>query len=147
LPLALFIDGVSYSQVDTAIGFWFVNLITGARYLVAVLRKALLCECGCKGWCSLAEVFSFIHWSLKGLSEGVFPSRRHDGREFRASDRKRAEVAGQPLQGRAALLCIKGDWSEYAHSFGFPSWNDGLRPCFACNCSKDNMMHVEVLMV
>ena len=109
LPVALYIDGVAYSQVDTAIGFWFVNLISGARYLIAVLRKASLCECGCRGWCSLAEVFKFVHWSMLALSEGVFPSRRHDGLEFRGSEAKRAELAGHPSKAEQfSFACTRG---------------------------------------
>ena len=51
MPFALFVDGVGYSLVDAVIGFWLVNLISGARFLFAVLRKKTICRCGCKGWC------------------------------------------------------------------------------------------------
>ena len=40
---------------------------------------------------------------------------------------------------RAALLSVKDDWAEYALTLGFPAWNDLVRPCFACNCSPQNM--------
>ena len=49
------------------------------------------------------------------------------------------------MRARYCLLYIKGDWSEYASTFGFPTWADSLRPCFACNVSKDDMSeHVGV---
>ena len=49
-PVNLFIDGVRYSLTDTVIGFWFVDVLSGKRYLFATLRKRLVCECGCKIW-------------------------------------------------------------------------------------------------
>ena len=39
LPVGVFVDGVPYSHVDGCIGWWIVNLITGARLLFATLRK------------------------------------------------------------------------------------------------------------
>ena len=42
LPLNLFVDGVVYSLTDSVVGFWFINVITGRRYLFAVIRKRLL---------------------------------------------------------------------------------------------------------
>jgi hypothetical protein len=48
-PVSLYIDGVPYSLTDSVIGFWFVNEVTGRRYLIAALRKKLVCTCGCRG--------------------------------------------------------------------------------------------------
>ena len=49
-PFNLFVDGVAYSLTDTVIGFWLINQITGKRHLFCVVRKKLICTCGCKGW-------------------------------------------------------------------------------------------------
>ena len=57
LPLDLYIDAVPYSHLDSAIGCWLINHITGQRYLFLVLRKRFLCQCGCRGWCTLYAVF------------------------------------------------------------------------------------------
>ena len=40
--------------------------------------------------------------------------------------------AGQAMLVKFACLFVKGDWAEFAHTLGLPTWNDGLRPCFAC---------------
>lgn len=40
------------------------------------------------------------------------------------------------------LLHIKADWAELAHTFGFPQWGDGLRPCFLCNSYIANMYKI-----
>ena len=44
---------------------------------------------------------------------------------------------------RAAVLFVKGDWSEYVTSFGLPSWQDARRPCFACNASGSGLKDFE----
>ena len=61
LPVALYMDAVPYSQTDSVIGFWFVNLISGMRHLFLVMRKRMCCRCGCRGWCSFFPVFKYIH--------------------------------------------------------------------------------------
>ena len=43
------------------------------------------------------------------------------------------------MQYIACILYVKGDWAEYAGTLGLPNWNDGLRPCFGCNCDLDDM--------
>ena len=44
LPVALYIDGM--------IGLDIVNMVSGARRVVAVLRNSANCQCGCQGWCT-----------------------------------------------------------------------------------------------
>jgi len=138
-PLGLFIDGVEYSQQDSVIGFWFVCLVTGARWLTATLRKQTLCDCGCRGWDTLREVMSVIAWSVRAFREGVWPSTRHDGTHWRPSETDRAQAAGKAMRFPCVLVHIRGDWSEYANTLGMPGWHDGLRPCYKCNCSTCTM--------
>ena len=64
LPFSLFVDGVPYSQLDSVVGFWLVNMITGGRTLLAALRKRRACGCGCRGWCSFYQIFSLLKWSF-----------------------------------------------------------------------------------
>jgi hypothetical protein len=138
VPLALFIDGVPYSITDSVIGFWLICVATGKRYLFATLRKRLLCKCGCRGWCTLRAIFMVIVWSLTALAQGVFPTRRHDG-EWKPSDDARARKGGQVMPYKAAVIYLKGDWCEFSTTLGFPSWNDGLRPCYECACCGPEM--------
>eukprot|EP00974_Lingulodinium_polyedra_P029610 2853052-Lingulodinium_polyedra.AAC.1 len=30
---------------------------------------------------------------------------------------------------------VKGDWAEFAHTLGFPTWANHGNPCFACRCA------------
>ena len=140
LPFNLFIDGVPYSHTDGVIGFWLINVVTGRRYLFLVVRKKLLCECGCKGWCTFHAVFKYINWFLTAMARKAMPLGRHDNQPWDLPlDAERTESAGYPLRFRIALLFIKGDWAEYASTLGFPPWNDSIRPCFACNAELLNM--------
>jgi hypothetical protein len=137
--MRIFLDGVPYSISDSVIGIWLVNLLTGRRYLSVAIRKKLLCDCGCRGWCSLYRIFKFIHWWCVALAEGANPSTRHDQRPWTPLDPVRSANAGAALRFRACILFTKGDWVELATSLGIPSHNDGLIPCFKCNASSISM--------
>ena len=47
LPLAVYVDGVPYKKRESFVGFWDVNMLTGAWILRALLRKAEYCDCEC----------------------------------------------------------------------------------------------------
>lgn len=139
MPLALYADGVPYSHVDSAVGFWICNVLSGSRHLLLVLRKRLACHCGCKGWCSFSMIFRWLAWSIAALAAGVWPQKRHDGTDWRPEDEKRRENAGQRFKSPCCLLYIKGDWSEYCGTFGFPTWGSTMRPCLYCSCSSTSL--------
>ena len=83
--------------------------------------------------CSLASDGDWLPWQwvpgqLKSLMAS--PSRKAIGRTGPAKN----------YLPKRAVLYITGDWGEFVHSLGFPSWNDGLRPCWACaGCGEDLM--------
>ena len=131
IPAAIYVDAVPYSQTDSLIGWWLVNLISQKRYLYCVVRKRNSCRCGCRGWCTFRPIWELTRWSLAALADGRYPALRFDG-AWRDSDSKRIALAGQPMRYRMVVLYVKGDWSEYASTLGLPAWNDGIRPCFEC---------------
>eukprot|EP00969_Alexandrium_andersonii_P041611 1823789-Alexandrium_andersonii.AAC.1 len=57
---------------------------------------------------------------------GKWPSRRHDNSGFAPSDADRGRNAGQSPGWRACCLYLKGDWSEFAHTFAYPTWPSNL---------------------
>ena len=132
VPIDVYLDFVPYTITDSVLGVWVHNIITNRRYLVAVLRKRTLCTCGCKGWCSFHSLFAALTWSLRSLAHGRWPNARHDGEAWGTMDVDRARRAGEVMPLKAAVLYIRGDWAEYAHTLGLPAWNDGLRPCYEC---------------
>ena len=139
LPTALFIDGVPYSQTDSAVGVWLINLVTGSRHMIALIRKRITCKCGCRGWDTFFPLFQYLAWALRVMAEGVFPATRHDGTAWGHSDANRQHAVGRTLRAKAVLLHIKGDWVEFCQQFGFPTWSSGFRPCFCCAASGDRM--------
>ena len=74
IPLALYIDAVKYTINDGVLGFYVYNMLTGCRWLCAVLRRSCVCRCGCKGWCSLSEIWRMLHWSFQALARQEFPA-------------------------------------------------------------------------
>jgi len=119
LPLALFIDGVVLNKRSSMIAFFLYNLISGRRHLLCCFRKSELCQRGCRGWCSLWSLFHALRWSLQACADKAWPTTRHDGKRWHPiHDEKRSSKMGSPLSVRSILLFIKGDWAEYAHTFG-----------------------------
>ena len=150
LPYALYMDAVPYSRVDSVLGFWVVNLLTQSRHLVAMMRKRWMCKCGCRGWCSLYNIYRFLVWGMQSAANGVFPSTRHDGTAWMSRDSAREAAANTRMPMSAACLFLKGDWSEYCSSVGFPTWQSVTRPCMLCNAfgpSPGSMAGVSLLGV
>lgn len=138
LPVAFYLDGVPYTNNDGLLGFWMYNLISSTRHLLGVLRKSKLCQCGCKGWCSFYPVMLFLHYNLFALATGLFPTDKC----IVASDpldEARLAVAGLEMSLLGALTMIKGDWAEYAHTIGFPTWADLVAPCINCKSLPENL--------
>lgn len=140
VPLALYLDGIQYATRDSILGVFAVNLATQKRHLVCSLRKRNLCRCGCLGWCSLWPIFHFLHWCFSCLAKGQSPRVRHDQQPFGQHEAHRAAAAGQPLGFRAALLYLKADLAEYAHTLGFPSTASHSHPCFLCQAKADQLV-------
>ena len=147
VPWGLYMDGVSYSLTDSVLGCWLINLVSGARSLICVIRKRLVCQCGCRGWCTYDVLMRWLHWSFKAMAEGVFPTARHDGSAWLEADESRRARAGQPMKMRGALLRIKGDWEEFCVRLGFPTWASGIRPCFCCAASGPDLADVRGVSV
>ena len=93
-------------------------------------------------WCSLFEIFRFVAWVCWALSRKMFPAARHDELPFGPEEEERMNLIGREMPFRCCVLYIKGDWSEFASSLGLPQWGDGLRPCFCCNSSPDDLYQV-----
>ena len=139
-PLAMFVDGFPYTNTDSCIGFWVYSLISEQRHCLLSLRKRVLCRCGCMGWCTLFTIFQWLYWSVGALADGKFPDARFDAKPWDALDLiARAATSGCQLACKAIICRIKGDWMEFATTFGFFGWSSNLRPCLKCTATLDNM--------
>ena len=140
IPLAFYLDGAQYSKSGASVLVFVVcNLVSGARHLAAVLKKKDLCRCGCRGWCSLRPLMQFLHWSFAALASGHFPAATHEGIPWPENEKHRASWAGKPLALAAAVQQVRGDWAEFSHTLGFPTWKHMEYPCLWCRCDKDSM--------
>ena len=138
LPIAVYVGGVPYALHDSVVGFWVIHFTTESRYLAAVVRKRLFCKCGCKSWSTLYPLSAFMQWSLQVMANRRFPSSRHDGSLWTASDFRRWPWSSKPMRIGCATLFVKGAWCEYAGTLGLPTWADGLRLCYRCNVSRSD---------
>ena len=139
-PVALYMDAMPYSLTDSVVGIWLVNLLSGQRHTMCIVRKRIVCQCGCRGWCTYYTVCVFVEWCERCLADGVFPSTRHDGAPFLPdSDSERAQLAGTRVKKRAACIQIRGDWAEFCERLGFPTWQSSYRPCFCCAASRASL--------
>jgi hypothetical protein len=138
-PGSVYLDGVPYANNDSVIGVWIENIISQKRYLVLVLRKKIVCRCGCRGWCTLFGIFNFLNWTLESLANGIYPYRRHDNQVWRHNDKRRSQMCGQRMRRRFCIVYTKGDLSEYCGTLGFPNWNDNTRSCLYCSGFGDGL--------
>ncbi|CAK9051241.1 Uncharacterized protein SCF082_LOCUS28143 [Durusdinium trenchii] len=91
-PVALYWDGVAYTKNDSFFAF----------YVTDILSSEEMCQCGCRGWCTL---FPLLHkWTcdLKSLQTG---------------------------DTRFAVLDIQGDWPAFLQVFGLRYWSHKTHPC------------------
>ena len=133
---ALYVDGINFERLDNIIGFFVYNLITGHRHCVASIRKSQLCRCGCRGWCSLFPIFTFLRWSFLSIQNGRFPITGPFGEPLIGS---RLAQAGLELGWKGVLVLIKADLAEVASTFGVPSWRSNAHPCFLCTATVRNL--------
>jgi hypothetical protein len=76
-PVGLFVDGVGFSKRDSFVGYFVGCTNVQQTYVCCVLRKADLCDCGCKGRCSFGAVDRILQWSFHQLAGGYWPHARH----------------------------------------------------------------------
>jgi len=143
-PYGLYLDGVAYSNVDTCVGVWIVNLISGKRHVLCSLRKRIICQCGCRGWCSFDALLRWLHWSFKALANASYPISRHDG-PWTPDEAWRAAKGGQPILKPACCLQLKGDWLEFCERIGYFPCTSNIRPCLCCTCPKDLLYAIDGL--
>ena len=136
VPLSVYIDAAPYSLTDSCLGVWLEELVTGRRFVLALLRKRRVCKCGCRGWCTYWTLMNWLKHCFVALAEGKWPRRRHDGEKWTSQDGRRASRAGEYLLAIGALIQLRGDWPEFCERLGMPTWASHMRPCFVCNAEK-----------
>lgn len=136
MPVALYLDGIPFTKRDSLLAVFVYSLVSYKRHLCAVLRRSHMCRCGCKGYCSLYPLLEALTYSFSAMAQGKWPTRRHDG-PWGPGDSERSSKGGRPLGFVGAVLHVKGDWSEFAHTLGLSDWSSRLYCCFFCQTTRD----------
>ena len=146
VPLALYCDGVRYmaplaGRSGSIVGFWAVNLVTQRRHLLAAVRSADACRCGCHGWCSTAPILHAMAWGFQALAQGMRPDTRHDLLPWQEDDPlpRLREQHGPALGFQGVLIWCKGDWGEVGHTLGLRQVTTKWSPCPFCKTTQDCM--------
>ena len=139
IPLAFYLDGTQYATRGSLMVFVLCNLVSGARHLCCALKKKDFCKCGCKGWCTIKPIMDMFDWSFSALAQGSFPAAMHDGAPWGDGDSLRKSLAGKRLSLVGAVCQVKGDWAEFSHTLGFPTWRSAENPCLFCRCDRDTL--------
>ena len=104
----------------------FANL----RIPLVVLPHSRVCA---ETW---IDFFRIVKWSLVILATGRWPTRRHDGTPWNASDKCREKA--RPLL-RGALVEVRQDWKFAVEVFGFPAHNTVEGCCWKCTCTPQEV--------
>ena len=146
-PLGYFSDAVPHTKRDSFFAYYWSNSLTGKRHLICSVRKKDVCQCGCKGHCTMGGLLRVIAWSFAVLARGEHPEVRHDGTPF-AEDDHRFPLRGTPLaQGRVgALVEMRADLLEIVTACGFKTWQNVDNPCFACMTNRDALFNFPASM-
>ena len=86
------------------------------RFPLCLVQKHLMVKNAT--WNCIMEV---VAWSFRFAAAGVFPSHRHDGSPWHATDGWRARLEGKPCP-RAILGQVRGDWAFFKQTLYLPAW-------------------------
>ncbi|CAL1136592.1 unnamed protein product [Cladocopium goreaui] len=117
-PVALYWDGVSYTNHDSFMGFYVTDILSGQKFLSFLVRSDDMCKCGCRGWDTLYPLLLAWVKDLKYLE------------------------AGSKL--RCAVLDIQGDWPAFLQIFGMRYWSHKTHPCPLCRISQSEIQQLNL---
>ena len=67
-------SGTPYEAwTDSVVGKWLVNLLSGQLNGMCMGRKRIVCQCGCRVWCTKYTVCVLVEWCLRCFADGDFP--------------------------------------------------------------------------
>ena len=142
IPLGFHGDGVPYQKsshrdASTEVFSWIVLAdMDGRRYMFSDVHKDFLCNCGCRGRCTMDALMAVFVWSMQVLFGGKSPMARHDGTPL---DPARAAKAGHELGFRGLLMQARGDWAWFHQVLAFPHWVAD-KICWRCRASMKGEM-------
>ena len=140
-PIGYFSDAVPHTNRDSFFSFYWSSIFSGERFLICSLRKQDLCQCGCRGFCTLSAVMRTIAWSFNQLAAGTYPEIRDDGLPFAAGSMGEWLAGSLIADGKCgALVELRADLLEIIGALGFAqSWSVKTSPCFLCEVAYEDL--------
>jgi hypothetical protein len=133
--LGIFMDAAGFTKNESFEGFFVNDLQTNQRFLIAVVRKAEACQCGCRGFCTYWPIHDAIRSDLESAAEGVWSVTSHL-QEPHPDGSMEALRAGKPMGLVLAACELRADMPGYTGPLGFRASGHALNPCCVCNVCK-----------
>jgi hypothetical protein len=140
--LGIFMDDAGFTKQESFEGLFISDLDTGMRFLIAIIRKAELCDCGCRGFCTFWPVHDAILSDLQSSADGKWSVVSHLQEAFEPGS-KRQQRAGMPMGLVLAITELRADMPGYTGPMGFRASSHVHHPCSVCNISKADLSNLD----
>ena len=122
------------------LSFTFLAGVIRQRFWVTAFNKSKMCQCGCKGRCTIDIVFAVVAWSVRSLITGQYPAHDHLGNTFPRHS-MRGKLAGKSLPVRGAAIRKFGDWVWFKQALGLRGHQgegDKVLICWLCKAGRSD---------
>jgi hypothetical protein len=133
--LGIFMDGAGFTKQESFEGLFINDLDTGQRWLIAIIRKAEVCGCGCRGFCTYWPVHDAILNDLQSSADGKWSMVSHLQEPFPVGTREHSR-AGQSMGVVLAVCEIRADMPGYTSPMGFRASGHCTSPRCVCTTTK-----------
>lgn len=139
VPLGLHGDGVPVQgrMNQSSVDFFTINLPCSEQF--GSYRTPIVClesryNAGEQTCNAITQV---IAWSLQKLSEGQFPTARHNGEAWLPNEQQRQKLSGQSMPAKACLIEMRSDWDWNCKYYQAPQWNVTSGCCWLCSVKPE----------
>ena len=133
----IYMDAAGFTKEESVEEVFVSDVATGRRGLTCILRKAEMCNCGCRGWCTVWPAHEALRHEFAGAAAGVLHSHYSDRSHFEPGCR--ADRRGRGMGIHVALVEFRADWPGFAAPMGFRMSRRKTCPCLVCTVTSDTM--------
>ena len=94
--LGIFMDAAGFIKNESFEDLFINDLDTGQRWLVAVVRKQEMCQCGCRGFCTYWPIHDALLNDLQSAADGRWSVVTHMQEPLPGGDRRHVIVLVSP---------------------------------------------------
>ena len=133
--IGIFLDDAGFTKNESFGALYLSDVGANERFLIAIVRKEELCQCGCKGFCTYWCIHDAVRHDLDSAADGRWVMSHSDGEPFLPESAESAR-AGRPMPLAMAATELRADMPGYTGPVGMRSSSHGLFPCPCCNTRK-----------